>query len=205
MLSSRKTMGLAVSEQGISAAQIVLSAERRAVLRTAALSFSNELNLDEPQKLGKELRNVLHRGGLTASRCVIGLAAARIAAKEKVLPATDTDSLRGILSIASEQEFASGPQELSFDYFVWPSEKGIAALLAAAPRRLIEQLALMAKAAGLSVAAVTSSALATAQATTPTEGAPGRLILCLQPGGVEVIVQSAQRVRLIRHLSARLD
>ena len=39
MLSSRKTMGLAVSEQGISAAQIVLSAERRAVLRSVRRSI----------------------------------------------------------------------------------------------------------------------------------------------------------------------
>lgn len=206
MFNARRRLGLAVTEQGITAAEIATSsAGRRTMLQSAVLPFSGEINLDQPEKLGKELRKVLRASGVRASRCVIGLAAASIAAREKTLPATDVDSLRGALSIAAEREFASGAEGLAFDYAASPDEKGTSALLVAAPRQIIGQLLAMARAARLSVLAITSSTAALALATRGPVSPPGRLILGFLPRGVELAVQSANGVRLIRHVSARLD
>ncbi|MFH1731060.1 MAG: hypothetical protein ABIF82_05330 [Planctomycetota bacterium] len=206
MFNARRRLGLAVTEQGITAVEIATSsAGRRTMLQSAVLPFSDGINLDQPEKLGKELRKVLRASGVRASRCVIGLAAAWIAARGKVLPATDPDSLRGALSIAAEHEFASGPEGLVFDYAASPGEKGSSALLVAAPRQIIEQSVAMARAARLSVLAITSSTAALALATRGPVSPAGRLILGFLPRGVELAVQSANGVRLIRHVSARLD
>jgi hypothetical protein len=205
MLNSHRNLALAITEQGITAAEVGASGQRRTVLHAAELAFSAQIDLDHPERLGKELRHVLRQNGLKSSRCVIGLAAAWIASRERTVPATDADSLRGVLSIAAEREFASGPQDLLFDYVATPSDKGLSALLAAAPRRVIEQVMAMAKAAGLSVAAITSSAAALATATKGASPAGGRVMLCLLSRGVELTVQSPGGFRLIRHLPVRVD
>ena len=205
MFNARKTLGLAVTEQGISAAEVVWSGPRRTVLHTAVVPFSADARLDEPERLGRELRKTLRQNGITSSRCVVGLAASWTAAREESLPAADAESLRGALSIAAEREFASGAQDLSVDYLDWSSGKGTSALLVAAPRRVVEQLQAMAKAAGLTLTAITSSAVALALATRGAVSSAGRLVLCLLPGGVELAVQSPGGVRLIRHLPVRFD
>ncbi|MGA2266448.1 MAG: hypothetical protein ABSH10_08480 [Phycisphaerae bacterium] len=203
MRRRRKSLGLAVTEQGITAVEVGWNGPAGTILHAAALDFSDELNLSLPDALGRELKAVLRRSGFQASRCVIGLAASWIVAREKVVPATDADALRGALSIAAELEFASSPSDLSFDYVALPAGQGTAAMLVAAPRRVVGQLTSMARSAGLSVEAITVSAAAMA---TGQEASPaGRLILCLLPRGVEAVVQSGGGIRLIRHLSVRLD
>lgn len=205
MLNNRKNLGLAVTERGITAVEVVVSGQRRTILHSVALPFAGEVDLDHPERLGKELRQVLRQKGLTASRCVIGLAASWIASREKPVPATDGEAVRGALSIAVEREFASGSQELSFDYCTSPSDAGVTALLAAAPRRIVEQVLAMAKAAGLQAAAVTPSAVALATATNNPAPTAGRAMLCLLPHGVELTIQSAGGLRLIRHLPVKMD
>ena len=205
----RKRLGLAVTETQISAVEVAQAGAKKALLRSAELVFTEELNLDSPERLGKELKGVLRRNGLSASRCVIGLAAKWIVSRDKPLPAMDADSLRGAMSIATEREFASGAGDLSFDYCAWPAGTGLSALLAAAPRKVVEGVLAAAKAAGLSVKAVTCSAAALACASGPTSArsvgpghdASGRVLLCLLPGGAEVVVQSDGALRLMRHLS----
>jgi hypothetical protein len=207
MLGGHRNLGLAVTEQGITAVLTSTSAGRPAVLHAASVAFTGDLNLEHPESLGRELRRALRQAGARASRCVIGLASSWVLAREKVLPATDEVSLRGALSIAAEREFASGPQDLSFDYSGAPAPGAgnVWTLLVAAPRRLLGQLEAMAKAAGLSVAAITSSAAALAGATTGKVPPGGRLVLCLLPRGVELAAQSPTGLRLIRHLPIRPD
>jgi len=142
-----------------------------------------------------------------ASHCVVGLACSWIVAREKVLPAADEPTLRGALSIAAEREFASGPQDLSFDYSgtAAPGHGNVSSLLVAAPRRLLAQLEAMAKSAGLTITAITPSAAALAAATGGAVSPAGRLVLCLLPRGVELASQSPSGLHLIRHLPVRLD
>ena len=214
MFNSRKTLGLAVTEQGITAALVDSSSLGRTILRTAAVPFTDEINLSQPQALGMELKRVLSGQGMGGGRCVIGLAATWIAAREKMLPPSDEESLRGMLAIATEREFASGTGDLAFDYCATTTERGSLALLAAAPRQVIDPMLAAAKVAGLTVTSVTSSTLALAGGSRGDVLAGGRLVLCLQPGGVELAVHAPARAnrgvmgqagpRLLRHLAVRL-
>jgi hypothetical protein len=214
MFSTHKTLGLAVTEQGITAALVDSSSSGRTILRTAVMPFTDEINLTQPQAMGLELKRVLSAQGMGGGRCVIGLAATWIAAREKMLPPSDEESLRGMLAIASEREFASGAGDLAFDYCAMTTERGSLALLAAAPRQVVDSMLTAAKAAGLNVWAVTSSTLALAGGSRGDILAGGRLVLCLQAGGVELAVHAAVRTnrgslgpsgpRLLRHLPVRL-
>jgi len=214
MFNSRKTLGLALTEQGITAALVDSSSSGRTILRTAAVPFTDEINLSQPQALGMELKRVLSGQGMGGGRCVIGLAATWIAAREKMLPPSDEESLRGMLTIATEREFASGTGDLAFDYCATTTERGSLALLAAAPRQVIDPMLTAAKVAGLNVTSVTSSTLALAGGSRGDVLAGGRLVLCLQPGGVELAVHAPARAnrgvmgqagpRLLRHLAVRL-
>ena len=214
MFSTHKTLGLAVTEQGITAALVDSSSAGRTILRTAVVPFTDEISLNQPQALGMELKRVLSAQGMGGGRCVVGLAATWIAAREKMLPPSDDESLRGMLAIATEREFASGAGDLAFDYCSMTTERGSQALLAAAPRQVIDSMLTAAKAAGLTVTAVTSSTLALAGGSRGDILAGGRLVLCLQPGGVELAVHAAARTnrgsvgpsgpRLLRHLPVRL-
>ena len=203
MLTHRKTLGLALTEQGITAVEIETSALRQTVLHTAVLPFGPEASLAEPEKLGKALRQALRASEIGTSRCVIGLPSTFLASREKVLPAADAESLRGVLSIAAEREFASGPQELAFDYYSSPMGKSVLAMMMAAPRRLMDQLSAMAASAGLTITAVTSSAACLALATGGTISPAGRLVLCLLPDGAELSAQSVEGLRLIRRVAVR--
>lgn len=196
----RMGLALAVSGQGVTAVQVVRAAGRPARLQTAELAFADEIALDHPEQAGKALKETLRQQGITASRCVVGLAAALTAAREKTLPATDGESLRSILSIAAEREFAAGPQELALDYLPSQGEQGISALMLAAPRRVVDQVLAMARSAGLAVSAITSSPVAVAMATRGEVGPAGRLVLCLLDRGAELTVQSAQAAKGVRHL-----
>lgn len=214
MFNSHKTLGLAVTEQGITAALVDSSSSGRTILRTAAVPFTDVINLSQPQALGVELKRVLSSQGMGGGRCVIGLAATWIAAREKMLPPSDDESLRGMLAIAAEREFASGTGDLAFDYCATTTERGSLALLAAAPRQVIGPMLAAAKAAGLTVTSVTSSTLALAGGSRGDVLPGGRLVLCLQPGGVELAVHAPARAnrgimgqagpRLLRHLAVRL-
>ncbi len=140
----------------------------------------------------------------SARRCVIGLAASWIAARDKQLPPADAATLRGMLAIAAEREFASDAGDLVFDYCSSDAPHGAVALLAAAPRSVVDPLLSMARTAGLSVAAVTSSTVALAASTRGVVLGGGRLVLCVLPTGVELALHTFGGPRLLRHLPLRL-
>ena len=119
-------------------------------------------SLDQPQALGKRLKALLAGNGMKATHCIVGLPASYLACREKSLPTADAAALKGALSLAAEREFASGDQELVFDYTATASPGGTSALLLAAPRRIVQQVSAVAKAAGLKVQGITSSSLALA-------------------------------------------
>ncbi len=204
MLSTHKTLGLAVTEHALRAVEVEASAGRRIVHGSVELPLSGGLSLAEPEALGKALRQALRGAGISASRCIVGLAAGYIAAREKLLPPANDEALKGVISLAVEREYASGASELVFDYLHFPTSKGVCAMVAAAPRTLVDRISAMCKAAGLSLAGITSSTVVLASATAGDVGPSGRIILTAQARGVELAMQSAGGVRLMRHIPAKL-
>ncbi|MCE5280113.1 MAG: hypothetical protein ABFD92_05930 [Planctomycetaceae bacterium] len=204
MFSRGRHLALVVNEQRITAVEVTANGAKTA-LRSVAVSFNAEINLNDPQRLGRELKAALRRGGLGASRCVVGLAASWIVCREKLLPPADEQSLRGIVSLAVERDFASDNAELAFDYSARSVPGGgQSVLIAAAAREIVDQVQALAAAAGLEVLAVTSSSVALARSCGPA-GPGGRIVLCVLATGIEAVVISGQSLRLVRHLPVRLQ
>jgi len=213
MMTPRRMLGLAVTDRSIAAAEVAVAHGRRRVLHAAEFPMPEGDSARDPANLAKALRQFLRQNHFCASRCVIGLGARRLIAREKSLPPTAADLLPGVLSIAAEREFASDPKDLVFD-FADPvaAGQGQSVLLVAAPRRSVDLLSQAAQAAGLTVAAVTSSMMALAGATSeprppgtgvvdPRPPSSRRLVLDLSPGAAELSVQSGGGFRLLRRLA----
>ena len=203
MFSTGRKLALAVSEHRITAVEIS-AAGGKVELRAAAVDLTGEVGFGDPQRLGREIKAALRRGGLTASRCVVGLPAAWVVCREKLLPPADEQAVRGIVALAIEHDFASGQAELAFDYAAHRAAGGLSVLVAGASRQIITQVLAVAAAAGLSVSAITSSAVAMARCCGPA-GPGGRIVLCVLPAGIEAVVVSGESLRLVRHLPVRLQ
>lgn len=201
MLSKRRMLGLAATKRSITAVEVVAADGGGRTRRAAEFVFPDGLGLREPARLGKALKLFLHKGGFSASRCVIGMEADWLMARDKALPPGAGGSIPAILSLAIERDFASDREQLVFDYALGAEIDGqrSAALLVGAPRQTIDQLKALAEAAGLSVQGITASTLALAGLA---GGAPtdDRLLLHLFAGGAELAVQQHGGPRMMRRL-----
>jgi hypothetical protein len=204
MMTRRKMLGLAVTERSITAVEVAVVHGRRHVLHAAEFPMPGGDAPQDPALLGKELRRFLRRNHFSASRAVVGIGTRWLVAKEQSLPPTAADLMAGVLSLAAEREFASDPKDLACDYSgPVDSSEGQSVLLVAAPRRSVDHLLATARAAGLTVAAVTSSTMALASAT----GGPAsarRLVLYLSPTATELSVSSGGGCRMVRRLATSL-
>jgi hypothetical protein len=162
-----------------------------------------EGGLRDMAQFGKELKEFLKAQGFSATHCVIGLDASYLASRQKRLPQAAAANFADILRIAAEQDFASEGQDLMTDYVPEPGGGGTGALLVAAPRAVADALVAAVSEAGLSVRAVSSSALALAGATAGAPESGVRLVLCLGTDSAELAVQVDGGPRLLRRLAIR--
>lgn len=190
MVHGRRMLGLAVAKHSATAVELAGGKGGAQVRRAAELAFPAEVGVDAPDQLGKALKAFLRQERFTATRCVIGIDAARLVARERSLPPGSEDVVTDTLALAVEREFASDRRELVFDYATGSGPNGNpAALLVAAPRRHLDHLVAAAQAAGLTVAGVTSSTMALAESANGLMLAD-RLVLHVFRGGTEVAVRS---------------
>ncbi|KPK84419.1 MAG: hypothetical protein AMJ81_05665, partial [Phycisphaerae bacterium SM23_33] len=201
MLLNRRVLGLAVTERSMIAVEVGSANGRLKAFRAGIFVCPQDPGLQDPAELGKALRQFLRKEGFSARRCVIGMEAKWLTAREKALPPGSADSLGGILSIMAEREFASERENLLFDY-IGPTggDQGEHVLLVAASRRHVAHLQAMAEAAGLSVTAITSTAIALT-CSSDRRDVPERIVLHLVEGGAELVVQSKGSLRLVRRFS----
>ena len=201
---SRKMLGLAVAERSMIAVEVVAVGGRYRAVRAATFVYPDQASLDSPAQLGKAVRQFLRAEGFSARRCVIGLEAKWLMAREKLIPPGSDDSLAGILSIQAEREFTSDYAELVLDY-VGPidTHQGRQVLLVAASGRHVEQLRTLATQAGLKPVAITATTMALADSSDPAD-AGDCLLLHLTPDGAELAVRAGGSVRLLRRLSVAI-
>jgi len=198
MFQRRKVLGLAVTPDAITAVEVVPVNGGGRLARSAVFRPPDAVGLDQTVDLGKALKQFLHDNGFSASRCVIGIDASRLTAREKTLPPKGRSSAVEILSLMVEREFASGRNDLVFDFSLAAGETP-SALLVAAPRQVLDQLNAMAAAAGLSVLAITSSMTALA-AVTDCPADREQLVLHLSAHGAELALQTGGGIAMVRRL-----
>lgn len=202
MLGTRTILGLAIDESGAFVAEVSAGAGRSQVRRAGQLAFERTFEADSAADLGRQLRQFLRENHFSARRAVVGIPTKWIAAKEVVTPPANADAVAGMLSIQAERAFSLNASELIFDYCGTPSSsESSTVMLMAARREIIEQISVLADAAGLQVQAVTVSALAFGNLLAKKDS-QRRYGLYARPGYCEFWSQSAGQPRSIKHVPA---
>ena len=201
MFQRRKVLGLAVTAGAITAVEVAPANGGGRLVRSAVFTPPDGVGLDGPADLGEALKQFLHRDGFSASRCVIGVDASRLTARQKTLPPAlptgGRSSTVEILTLMVEREFASDRKDLVFDFSL-ASDEAPSALLVAVPRQLLDRLGAMAAAAGLKVLAITSATTALAAVTDCPAGRE-QLVLHLSANGAELALQTPGGIAMVRH------
>lgn len=200
MLGTRTVLGLAVDEFGVMVAEVAVRTGRPEVRRVGQWAFTDTLDTDNTQELGRQLKQFLHAGHFSAKHAIVGIPAKWIVAKEIVAPPASGDALAGVLSIQAERAFSLNASELVFDYCGRTSaSQSSKIMLLAARRQIIDQVREMVTSAGLRVQAVTVSALAFGQAASQAD-AGQRYGLYAHPHYCEFWSQAAGRPGTIQHV-----
>ncbi len=204
MLGKRKILGLAVTDRSITAVEVAASNGGGRMRRAAEFAFPEGVGLDAPAELGKALKRFLRQERFSASRCVIGVQASCLTARRKTIPPAADDAVPQMLNLMIEREFASDREGLVFDYAPGDAEDGqLPIFLVAAPRAVVEGLAAMAAAAGLTVACITPSTQALACAAGEA-GARDQFVLHLFAGAAELVHRRNGQLRLMRRLATTI-
>jgi hypothetical protein len=202
ILGSSTFLGLAVGDRSITVAEVSASGGKRVVRKTAAFTLPPGVTLDQPEAAGKSLQAFLRENHFGASRAVVGVPAKWLIARENDVPPADPEQVRAMLSLAAERLSVAESSDLVTDFagridgdLTGPRRVLLVAML----RQRFEQIEKAVDAAGLSLAAVTSSALVLAQTA---RGAGLDLpMLLLGRQGAEMVFQHGGTPRMLRHLS----
>ena len=204
-LASNKVLGLAMADDSLVAAEVRLTGGQRLLHRAAMFNFPDNVTLDFPQELGRELKRFLREHHFSARRTVVGIPAKWLVAKQANVPPVTGDELLNVLRMQVEREFRLDPRGLVIDCDA-SATKGHApskVLIAAAMRDKIEQLEAMTQAAKLKSIAITSTGMVLASAVGRiAEVGQAEALLQLTPAGVELTLGTNGRLQLVRHLAA---
>jgi len=200
-LSNRKVLGVAVEENAVLAAELQMTGDALEITHAARFQFPEEPSLEAPTALGKALGQFLREGGFKARRVVIGLPAKWLMSREKEVPPASEAALGGIMRIQAERDFSTISRKLAVDCSTPEAGLGKSQtlLLVATLRRRVDQVAAMARAARLTVLAITSSVMAIAAAA-PCRPSPTRLLLHLRPDAADLALQRDGRFHALMHL-----
>ena len=161
----------------------------------------------DAEKSGAEFARFLRDNGFTAPRAVVGVPARWLVAREKELPPSSPEQAADVLRLQAERSFSSELGDLAYDYAGVPDPATATnVLLVAMPRRQLDRVVQLVKAAGRDVAAVvpTTLALAAAPAGEGTDkGGGDGLLLSVTADAVELVARAGGVPRLLRHLSVR--
>ena len=204
-LSTSDALGVAVGDQSLTIAEVGAAATRDGaaeVRRTARMDLEAPLASMDPEALGQALSQFLRRNRFKAARVVLGVPARWLVARERDLPPASVEQASGLLRLQAERLFSADLKDLVFDYTGQPDPRqATKVLLMAMPRQQLDRIVQVAEAAGLKVHAVMPSVLALA-ATAPDQS-QNNLWLSLSRDSAELLVQTDNTPRLLRHLPVR--
>ncbi len=209
----KKILGISVGERSLYVAELSAASvptEKPELRQVAELSFPEKVSLDTPAELGAALASLLRDRKISASAAIFGLPARWIVAATKELPdsAVDATTRADILRLTAESEFSVELRDLVFDFVDDGSigsdstttmrESNV--LLMATPRKHVDALVAVAKAAKLKAIAVLPSAVALGEVASRSKG--DALVLSVGINSAELTSQSRGGVRALRHMRA---
>jgi len=197
---SSSFLGIAVTDQAVSCAEVFISGDKREVRATATFTFPPETSLDSPDAAGQALAAFLRQKKFSASRVVVGVPARWLIAVEKEIPPASDEQSRATLRLQAERLAVAEHGEVVFDFAGRTSPAAPArVLLVGVLRQRLEKVARMMDAAGMSVLAITSSGLALASCVRKIADGDGGVLVLNKSGG-EIVWRSAGMPRMLRHV-----
>lgn len=201
-LANSDALGIAIGDQSLTIAEVHAARDGAEVRRTARMELEAPLATSDPEALGQALSQFLRKNRFKASRVVLGVPARWLVARERDLPPASSEQAAGMLRLQAERLFSSELKDLVFDFAGEPDARQASkVLLVAMPRRQLDRVVEIAEAAGLKVHAVMPSVLALAAG--GGDGSKNSLWLSLSRDAAELLVQTDNNPRLLRHLPVR--
>lgn len=205
-VGSSNILGIALTDRAMACTELSVRGDRRTLRKAAVFALPLEVSLDNPEKLGRALRDFLKSNGFAASRTVVGVPARWLIAVDRELPPADETQARAMLRLQAERLAVGENGELIFDYAgaaAEPDKESGKILLVGILKKQLERIQSTMETAGLNVIAVTSSALNLAQFIATTEtSAPNVPVIVLGRHGAEVVFHKAGTARMLRHVSS---
>lgn len=194
-------LGISVSERAIACAEITTAGERRTVRRLASFNLPQGVSFDNPDAAGQAIHAFLRENQFSASRAVVGVPAKWLIAMEREIPPSDDETAEAMLRLQAERLAVSESGEMVFDY-VGEADRTSArkVLLTAMLRQRLDQVEAALDTAGLSVLAISSSALTLARGAAAHADQNLPMVL-LNRGGAEVVFRHQGAPRSLRHVS----
>lgn len=143
------------------------------------LAFEVGRGLDQPDKLGAALAELMKREGIKPGRVALGLSTRWVLASPRTLPPVADAALVGAVRLQIERDYAGGRDELVFDYteptpLPVPGANGSRQLvLVGTQRKRLQQATAAATAAGLTVTHAMPTGLALAEGACAPGSTPG--------------------------------
>ncbi|HEV7299349.1 MAG TPA: hypothetical protein VGN72_08295 [Tepidisphaeraceae bacterium] len=191
-------LGLVFSDGAILCAQVAGGARGIVVQKVGRFTPTADATGDGTQQ-GAALGTFLREHGFTASRAVIGVPARWLLSQEKELPPTGDEEAKAILRLHAERMTMADNAPMVADFTgSFSASTASRVLLVAMLRTHLDQVTRTAEAAGLSIAAVTSTALATARYLNAASESP---LVLLSDRGAELVVPRDGAPRTLRHVA----
>jgi hypothetical protein len=209
----RKMLGLAVGEKSILIAELsvgtggfaVTTASQPQVPRPFEATHLVEfvlpkgMTLQSGEALGTALFEFLKQSDISVRHVVIGIPAKWVVVKTKQVPPAEPPVIAESLRLQAEGDFSAALSDLVYDYAGQTSTaEARQVLLMATPKRYIDQVLAVARAARLEVVAVTPSAASLGWATN--RSSRDAMVLSLGAAGAEFTAQSGTSPSVLRHL-----
>ena len=197
---TERLLGIIVGERAAAVAEIPAISGAGPV-RTAEFAYPNDLTLENPSELGRELAQFLERRRFSARRVVLGAPAKWLICSPYMMPPADERTASNVLWVHATDRISPelGPMALDFSGVPNPARPATL-LLVGLQRQGMDHMLAMAKAAKLKVAAVTPCAAALAAVTAEHEDRSLVLSLCLD--SVELATQEEGQLRSLRHVGS---
>lgn len=163
-LRPQRLLGMTIEHQAITLAEVVTGRSPR-VIRQDRFELPGDLSLDKPRELGVKLGAFLRQNRYTAKQVVVGLPGRLTLVKARTLPPCNAASAAAMLRLAIEREYHDSARDWAFDYLHQSADnQNTYVLLAAAPRKNINQIKQTLQAADLELQAVVPTRLSLANA-----------------------------------------
>lgn len=167
----RRALGIALDERALRVAEIRVSGAGRVLARSAELAMGDGVSLADPPALGAALKALLRENGIAARKAAIGVPLRWLLVLERTFPATDDETFLRMARLESERAFAGSGQDMAVTCSDHTDAQGRrCGLIVAMARDRLDALVEVAKAAKVTVLAVTPTVLALASAAKASAG-----------------------------------